>query len=103
MYTLSLENFLDFSGIATDNISISRKTRKILLRILRTNFKNQKRAVLGPDLSNREKLIKTVLSSKRVGEAIVRESFLSWHKKSKARKKLANTQAKYAPTSLTEQ
>ncbi len=83
---LEFGEFLDFSGIATDNISISRKTRKIL-RILRTNFKNQKRAVLGPDLSNREKLIKTVLSSKRVGEAIVRESSYLGIKNQKARKK----------------
>ena len=102
MYTLSLENFLDFSSIATDNISIPRKTRKIL-RILRTNFKNQKRAVLGPDLSNREKLIKTVLEFEACRRGNCQGEHLSWHQKSKARKKLANTQAKYLPTSLTEQ
>ena len=83
---LEFGEFLNVSNIAADQISVPRKTRKIL-RILRTNFKNQKRAVLGPDLSNREKLIKTVLGSKRVEEAISRESSYLSIKTQKARKK----------------
>ena len=83
---LEFGEFLDFSGIVADKISVPRKTRKIL-RILRTNFKNQKRAVLGPDLSNRDKLIKTVLGSKRVEEAILRESSYLGIKNVKAKKK----------------
>ena len=83
---LEFGEFFDFSSITADSTSVPRKTRKIL-RILRTNFKNQKRAVLGPDLSNREKLIKTVLGSSRVGEAIVRESSYLGIKNIKARKK----------------
>ena len=82
---LEFGEFLDFSNIAADQISVPRKARKVL-RILRTNFKNQKRAVLGPDLSNREKLIKTVLGSKRVEEAIIRESSYLSIKTQKARK-----------------
>ena len=83
---LEFGRILDFSSIAVDQISVPRKIRKIL-RILRTSFKNQKRAVLGPDLSNRKKLIKTVLGSKRVEDAIIRESSYLSIKNQKARKK----------------
>ena len=95
---LEFGKFLDFSNIAADQISVPRKARKIL-RILRTNFKKQKRAVLGPDLSNREKLIKTVLSSKRVEEAIIRESSYLSIKNHKARKKAS----KYAREIFADQ
>ena len=95
---LEFGEFLNVSNIAADQISGPRKTRKIL-RILRTNFKNQKRAVLGPDLSNREKLIKTVLGSKRVEEAISRESSYLSIKTQKARKKAS----KYAREIFADQ
>ena len=95
---LEFGEFLNVSNIAADQKSGPRKTRKIL-RILRTSFKNQKRAVLGPDLSNREKLIKTVLGSKRVEEAISRESSYLSIKPHKARKKAS----KYAREIFADQ
>ncbi len=45
-----------------------------LLRILRVHFKNQRQAIIGPDLSHRRTLINTILTSNTVREAITRES-----------------------------
>ena len=45
-----------------------------LLRILRVHFKNQRQAIIGPDLSHRRTLINTILTSNPVREAITRES-----------------------------
>jgi glycerol-3-phosphate O-acyltransferase len=50
-----------------------RQIRK-LLRVLRVHFKNQKQAIIGPDLSHRRTLINTVLDSKPVREAIEKEA-----------------------------
>jgi len=64
---------LNIRDIISNQSSRSKKARKIL-RLLRTQFKNQRRAIVGPDLSNRDRLIKTVLGSKKVEEAILREA-----------------------------
>ncbi|MBO3277145.1 glycerol-3-phosphate 1-O-acyltransferase PlsB [Pseudomonas schmalbachii] len=50
------------------------RTLRMVQRILRVHFRNQKTAVIGPDLSHRRTLVKGLLRAPLVREAILRES-----------------------------
>ena len=76
----------------TGNEENREKHVRKLLRVLRVQFNNQKRAIIGPDLSHRRTLINTVIQSREVREAIENES----RKKDRSFAIIEKTATKYA-------
>ncbi len=64
---LNLQDFED------PDLSDGKLVRRIA-RLLRVHFKNQRTALLGPDLSHRRTLVTQIVSSRRVREAITAEA-----------------------------
>ncbi len=64
---------LNLLDLEDPNLSDAKLVRRIA-RLLRVHFKNQRTALLGPDLSHRRTLITQILASRRVREAIRSES-----------------------------
>ncbi len=64
---------LPLKELADPGLSDGKLVRRIA-RLLRVQFRNQRTALLGPDLSHRRTLITQIVSSRRVREAIIAES-----------------------------
>jgi glycerol-3-phosphate O-acyltransferase len=63
---------IDLNRLILDEDDKEKQTRK-LMRILRVHFNQQKQAILGPDLSHRRTLIKSIMNCDAVREAIAKE------------------------------
>lgn len=80
---------LSMRQVLNEGLSQERTTRKIA-RVLRTHFRRQREAVIGPDLSHRRTLVNTILRTPSVAAEIEAESRRN---KSNAKKALANARS----------
>lgn len=80
---------LSMRQVINEGLSKERTTRKIA-RVLRTHFRRQREAVIGPDLSHRRTLVNTLLRTPSVAAEIEAEASRN---KSNPKKALANARA----------
>ncbi|WP_193074009.1 glycerol-3-phosphate 1-O-acyltransferase PlsB [Pseudomonas sp. FME51] len=79
---------LSLRELTDENLGHSRNLRKVS-RLLRVHFKQQRGAVVGPDLSHRRTLLKGLMHGPQVREAIAREAAEQNITEERARKRAA--------------